>query len=107
MASGEYSLAAQKVLVEDGTPRLEDGTIAGSVLLMDEALRNIIYFTGCALPEAVKMAATTPAALIGAGNRKGRLAPSLDADVVTLSSDLEVQTVRVAGEEKWRRDAWI
>jgi len=98
MAGGEFSLAGLKVGLEDGVPRLEDGTIAGSVLLMDEALRNALDFTGCTLPEAVVMASTTPAGLVGVGDRKGRLAPGYDADVVALSAEgLEVEATWVAG----------
>lgn len=93
------SLAGQPVFVEDGTPRLRSGEIAGSTLRMDEALRNVLRFTGCTLPEAVRMASTTPARLIGAGGRKGLLAPGYDADIVALTEDLEVQAVWKSGEK--------
>lgn len=99
MGSGEYSLAGHRVFMEDGLPRLEDGTLAGSILTMDEALRNVLNFTGCSLPDAVRMAATTPARLIGEGERKGRLAPGFDADVVALSPALEVEAAWVGGRE--------
>jgi N-acetylglucosamine-6-phosphate deacetylase len=78
-------------------PELEDGTLAGSVLTMDEALRNVVGFTGCTLPEAVRVASTTPAALIGE-RRKGVLAAGCDADVVALTPELGVQAVWVGGE---------
>lgn len=99
MGFGEYTLAGNRVFMKDGVPRLEDGTLAGSVLTMDEALRNIIAFTGCSLPEAVRMAAATPARLIGEDRRKGKLAPGLDADVVALSPELKVEAVWVGGRE--------
>ncbi|MDQ4128802.1 MAG: N-acetylglucosamine-6-phosphate deacetylase, partial [Actinomycetota bacterium] len=59
--SEEYPLAIRRVYLEEGVPKLEDGTLAGSVLTMDEALRNVLAFTGCTLPEAVRKAAATPA----------------------------------------------
>src|SRR5215212_6587884 len=73
---GEYALATRRVhLNDDGVPVLESGEFAGSVLTMNEALRNVLAFTGCTVPEAVRMAATTPARLLGEGGRKGHLAP--------------------------------
>ncbi len=97
MCEGEYELAGRTVSMKDGIPRLEDGTLAGSVLTMDEALRNVLEFTGCPLPEAVHMATATPADLIGAGG-KGRLAAGCDADVVALSADLRVEASWVGGK---------
>jgi N-acetylglucosamine-6-phosphate deacetylase len=96
MGEGEYELAGRTVSMKDGIPRLEDGTLAGSVLTMDEAIRNALEFTGCSLPEAVRMATATPAALTRA-KRKGRIAPGCDADVVALTPDLEVEAVWVDG----------
>ena len=97
MDTGDFALSDHRVRMSDGIPRLEDGTIAGSVLLMDEALRNVLAFTGCSLPEAVRMAATTPANLLGE-DPKGRLAPGCDADVVVLSPDLNVEMAWARGE---------
>lgn len=96
---GEYPLATRRVYLEEGVPRLEDGTLAGSVLAMDEALRNVLAFTGCTVPEAVRMAAVTPARLVGEGGRKGRLASGYDADVVVLSPELTVQAVYKGGSK--------
>lgn len=97
MGSGEFELAGRKVTVQEGTPRLDDGTLAGSVLTMDEAVRNVMSFTGCTLPEAVRMASVTPSTLLGA-ERKGRLARGFDADVVALSASLEVEAAWAGGE---------
>jgi N-acetylglucosamine-6-phosphate deacetylase len=99
MTKGEFSLAGGEARVQGGVPRLEDGTIAGSSLTMDEAVRNAISFTGCSLPEAMRMATETPARLIGEGSRKGRLAPGFDADLVVLSPELEVETVWARGRK--------
>lgn len=105
MGSGaECSLAGHRVFMDDGAPRLEGGTLAGSVLTMDEALRNIISFTGCSLPEAVRMGATTPARLIEEAH-KGRLAAGLDADVTVLSPELEVEAAWVGGREAYIRES--
>ena len=98
MEPGEYPLATRRLRLDDsGTPRLADGTLAGSVLTMNEAFINILTFTGCTVPEAVRMAATTPARLVGEGRRKGRLAPDYAADVTVLRPDLSVKAVYKAG----------
>ena len=97
MEPGEYTLATRRVCLEEGVPKLEDGTFAGSVLAMDEALRNVLAYTGCTVPEAVRMAAATPARLVGEGGRKGRLASGYDADVVILSPELSVEAVYRGG----------
>lgn len=97
MEPGEYPLATRRVYLEEGAPKLEDGTLAGSVLAMDEALRNVLAFTGCTLPEAVRMAAVTPARLVGEGGRKGRLASGYDADATVLSPEFSVEAVYRGG----------
>jgi N-acetylglucosamine-6-phosphate deacetylase len=93
MGDGVYRLASRTVYMEGGVPRLANGVIAGSVLTMNEAFRNILAFTGCTIPEAARMASTTPARLVGEGRRKGRLVPGYDADVTVLAPDLSVEAV--------------
>ena len=94
---GEYPLATRRVYLDDHVPKLEGGTIAGSVLTMNEAFQNILAFTGCTVPEAVRMVAATPARLVGEGEHKGRLAPGYDADVTVLRPDLSVEAVYKGG----------
>lgn len=95
---GEFTLAGRSITVSGGLPRLESEEISGSLLTMDEAFGNILAFTGCTIAEAARMASATAAALIGAADRKGRLAPGYDADVIALSPELEVRAVWKAGE---------
>jgi N-acetylglucosamine-6-phosphate deacetylase len=103
MGGGEYRLATRTVYMDGGLPRLGSGAIAGSVLTMSEAFRNILAFTGCTLPEAARMASTTPARLVGAGRRKGRLAPGYDADLTVLAPDLSVEAVWRGGKPLYAR----
>jgi N-acetylglucosamine-6-phosphate deacetylase len=98
MEEGEYRLATRTVHVDGGIPKLGSGAIAGSVLNMREAFKNILAFTGCTVPEAARMASTSPARLIGEGRRKGRLAPGYDADATVLAPDLSLQAVWQRGE---------
>ncbi|HEX7165426.1 MAG TPA: N-acetylglucosamine-6-phosphate deacetylase [Acidimicrobiales bacterium] len=90
-----WRLAGREVTVRDGGPRLPDGTLAGSSLTMDAALRRMVHECGIPLPDAVAAASTTPARLVGAADR-GALAAGRRADVVTLSPDLDVIDVTIA-----------
>ena len=90
---GEYALATRRIHHAAGMARLGEGAPAGSLVTMNEALQNILAFTGCTLPEAARMVSATPARLIGAGRRKGRLVPGYDADVTVLAPDLSVRAV--------------
>jgi N-acetylglucosamine-6-phosphate deacetylase len=101
---GEYRLATRTVYSGGGVPRLGSGAIAGSVLTMKEAFKNILAFTGCTVPEAARMASTTPARLVGEGRRKGRLVPGCDADAAILAPDLSIETVWRAGTRVYAAD---
>jgi len=81
----------------DGAPRLPDGTIAGSALTMDRAVRNLVQVVGVDLADAVRFASTNPARLMGCADR-GVLAVGARADVVALDRDLQVAQVWIAGE---------
>lgn len=81
----------------DGAPRLPDGTIAGSALTMDQALRNLVEVVGVELADAVRFASTNPARLMGHPDR-GVLTVGARADIVALDEDLQVAQVWLAGE---------
>jgi N-acetylglucosamine-6-phosphate deacetylase len=103
ISDGEYELGGQTVTVSDGVARLltEDGSpgsIAGSTLTMDAALRRAIH-AGVSIVDACRMAATTPARAIGLGGTLGALTPGLRADLVVLDADLQV--VQVMREGAW------
>jgi N-acetylglucosamine-6-phosphate deacetylase len=78
-------------------PRLADGTLAGSALTMDGAVRNVVRYAGVSLDEAVRAASTTPAARLGLDDR-GRLESGARADVVALDEGLHVGAVWIGGE---------
>ena len=80
MEAGEYELSGRRVRLEDGAVRLEDGTLAGSALTMDRAVRNAREFLRCGLENALRMATRTPAQALGLEN-KGRIEPGADADL--------------------------
>jgi N-acetylglucosamine-6-phosphate deacetylase len=93
----EFWLNGRRVLVEGGRCTTEEGTLAGSVLTMDAALRTMCYRAGVTLEDAIRMATLNPARAIGVQGSKGSLETGKDADVVVLSPDLRVQATVVEG----------
>ena len=97
IAESEYELSGRRVRLENGSARLSDGTLAGSALTMDQAVRNAVRFLGILLEDSVRMASETPAEILGL-SEKGRIAPGADADLVILSTEGMVKETLVAGE---------
>lgn len=90
-------LADAPVALVDGAPRLADGTLAGSALTMDAAIRNVVDAAGVPLGDALIAASTTPATLLGDTDR-GRIEVGRRADLVVLDrDDLRVRRTIVAG----------
>ena len=96
MPDGEYRLGRQPVTKCLGGVRLADGTLAGSTLTMDRALRNLVDVVGVPLEDAARRMATHAADFLELPDR-GRLARGAWADVVVLDRDLRVQDVFVEG----------
>ncbi len=95
MHGGVYSLGGREVAVRNGTARLADGTLAGSVLTMDRAVRNLID-AGIAEEDAVTAATATPARLIGRPEL-GTLRPGTPADVVIVDREYRIHRTLIAG----------
>ena len=106
MPDGRYVLGGQAVQVVDGAARLADNpsALAGSTLGLDAALRNIMAATGLSFAEALPMATSVPARSIGVQDRKGSLAPGLDADLTVFDEALQVERTIVGGHEVYRRE---
>lgn len=99
MPAGEYQLAGSKVHVDGTCARLEDGTLAGSLLSLDQALRNLIAYTGCSLSEAIPSVTQVPAHLLRLGSSLGNLSIGTKADLVLLNPSLEVSGVWLNGHQ--------
>ena len=97
LPDGVYDQMGQAVVVEGIHCRFPDGTIAGSALTMDRAVRNFREHTGLALWQAVKLASLSPARSIGVDGRKGSLAVGKDADIVVADADFNVRMTFVRG----------
>jgi N-acetylglucosamine-6-phosphate deacetylase len=95
MPDGAYDLGGQMALVSGGMAKLETGSLAGSLLTMDQAVRNAVN-AGLNLETAINLASNHPAQYLGL-TQKGSLEPGNDADIVVLDDNLEIQAVFVAG----------
>lgn len=96
MPDGTYQLGEFEIVVKGPVACNRDGVLAGSVLTLDRAVRNMMKFTGLALKDVVRMATLNQARLLGL-ERKGRIVPGADADLVLLNRDLEVAGVCARG----------
>ncbi|HEY9263483.1 MAG TPA: N-acetylglucosamine-6-phosphate deacetylase [Mycobacterium sp.] len=94
----EFTIGGRAATVEHGVARLLGGTIAGSVLTMDVALRNLIRATGKSLVELWPTASRNGASAAGVADRKGVIAPKMDADLVVVGDDIDVRMTVVAGQ---------
>ncbi len=104
MSEGIYDLGGQEVAVAKGQAILKDGTLAGSVLTMDKAVRNLVTKVGVSLMEAVQMATFNPAKCLGVEDRKGSLESGKDADIIILNKKLEVELTMIAGKVVYKRE---
>ncbi|MDQ1455950.1 MAG: N-acetylglucosamine-6-phosphate deacetylase [Actinomycetota bacterium] len=97
-SGGSYSLGSVELSVQDGAVRAPDGMLAGSVLTMIEAVRNL-HALGAPLESALDAASAVPARVLGLTDA-GRLDIGLPADLVVLDDNLEIESVFVGGEER-------
>ncbi|HLI50573.1 MAG TPA: N-acetylglucosamine-6-phosphate deacetylase [Thermomicrobiaceae bacterium] len=104
--AGPFSFNGQPAHVEGGVARLADGTITGSVLTMDQALRNLIRYCGVSLSQASAMCSRNPAVACGVADHKGLLLPGYDADLVMLDRELKLVATIRAGEVIYATEGW-
>ncbi len=98
MPDGVYHLGGQKVIVKDNEARLEDGTLAGSTLKMNEAIHNFMNATGISFTEAIDYATLHPAQCLHIEDRKGSIEIGKDADLVVIDKDFTVYMTICRGE---------
>jgi N-acetylglucosamine-6-phosphate deacetylase len=101
MPPGQYELGGQTVTVDATSARLADGTLAGSIVTLDQAIRNVVQWTGATPVEAIRMASAVPARLLGLTER-GRLAAGCVADLVLFDDGLNVEATIIGGEIVFR-----
>lgn len=97
MPDGEYPIDERIVLVKDSAARLPDGTLAGSTLSMERALRNLIAATGQPLEVVWPCSSLNAACALHLADRKGSIEAGKDADLVLLDAALEVRMTVAEG----------
>jgi len=97
-ADGKYDLGGEIIDVENGIARNAAGSLAGSTLTMDAAVRNTMAFSGLDFETVLPMATSVPAEAMNLKGRKGTLQPGADADVILLDDALNVCMTMVAGQ---------
>ena len=103
---GRYQIGDQAVIVSETEARLGDGTLAGSILPLDAGLRNLIAFSGASLAEALPTVTTTPAAVLGVAQQRGRLRSGQVADIVLLTPELEAAMTIIQGQVLYTAPPW-
>lgn len=98
MPDGEYSLGGQPILVKNGSARLLDGTLAGSVLNLNKGLYNFYRNTDSELYEIFRMASINPAKELGIADKKGSIAEGKNADFFLMDSEFNVKATFVKGK---------
>jgi N-acetylglucosamine-6-phosphate deacetylase len=98
MSEGKYSLGGQDVFVKDGAARLKEGNLAGSILTLDKAIRNVYKNNNYALHDVVKMATYNGAKHCGVEDRKGLIKEGYDADLVLFDEDINIKKVIIGGK---------
>lgn len=94
---GEYTLGGAKIIYRGIVCRLEDGTVAGSVLHLNHGVWNVYKNSNIPLYECVNCASLNPATAIGVADRKGSLEIGKDADIVITDKDFEVKKTIIKG----------
>jgi N-acetylglucosamine-6-phosphate deacetylase len=99
LAEGKYKLYGYEITVADGTARLPNGTLAGSVLTMARAVQNMVELAGLPIETVLPLATEVPARILGIADRKGKLERGYDADVAILTPRFQVEQAFARGEE--------
>ena len=101
MPDGEYTLGGQKIYVKGIECKLEDGTIAGSVLKMNDAVYNVLNNTTLSVPQVVAAASLAPAKAIGVDKTKGSIEVGKDADLIIADENFRIKKTIIGGEIRY------
>ena len=102
MPVGDYELGGQPVLVDESSARLPDGTLAGTILTLDQAVRNVARWAGVSPAGALWMATAVPARMLDIADR-GRIIGGAFADLALFDVDLQLVATLVGGCVVWER----
>jgi N-acetylglucosamine-6-phosphate deacetylase len=103
MHEGEYEFADQKIYMKEKKAYLEDGTLAGSTLTLNSAVKNMVEAAGAKITEAVRMASLNGIKVLDLDHKKGILAVGKDADIVVLDKDYDVELTLLNGKVVYQK----
>jgi N-acetylglucosamine-6-phosphate deacetylase len=98
LADGFSDLGGQLLTIKDGAPYLQSGSLAGSMLTMDTAVRNVMNFTGLPFNVVLPMATSTPASSIGLQDKIGTLKSGTYADIVFWDDQFRIVKTMISGQ---------
>ena len=98
---GEYTLGGQKIIYRDIVCRLEDGTVAGSVLKLNKGVWNVYTNSNIPLNECVNGASLNPATVLGIQDKKGSLDVGKDADIIITDNEFNVLKTIIKGDVRY------
>lgn len=98
MPDGTYALGGQPVIVKRGAARLENGALAGSILTLNRAIKNLYDNTDYPLYEIVKMASYNGAKYCRVDDRKGQIKENFDADLTIFDENIDVKMTIIGGK---------
>ncbi len=97
LKEGIYTLGDQKVFVNENGARLKNGSLAGSAIMMDEAVKNMVHKVGIDVKKVLKMATVNPAKVLRIDNDLGRIKEGYDADINILDKNLNIEKTILKG----------
>ncbi|MGJ9458116.1 N-acetylglucosamine-6-phosphate deacetylase [Oceanobacillus sp. CF4.6] len=98
LPAGDYELGGQPVIVTEDRAVLEDGTLAGSILKMNEGAQQLLKLDGVSIENIIEMASVNPAKQIGVYDRKGSIEVGKDADILLVDDQLNIKYTICRGE---------
>ncbi|MES1042541.1 N-acetylglucosamine-6-phosphate deacetylase [Peribacillus simplex] len=104
LEKGTYDLGGQPVYVNETKATLSDGTLAGSILKMNDAIKNTMEYTDCSMTDIIKMTAENPAKQLRIFDRKGSIQVGKDADLVILNDRLDVEMTFCRGNLAFKKE---
>ncbi|MCK2005228.1 N-acetylglucosamine-6-phosphate deacetylase [[Brevibacterium] frigoritolerans] len=104
LEKGTYDLGGQPVNVDETKATLSDGTLAGSIVKMNDAIKNTMEYTDCSMTDIIKMTAENPAKQLRIFDRKGSIQVGKDADLVILNDRLDVEMTFCRGNLAFKKE---
>lgn len=98
MNDGEYLIGEDEIVVSNGSATLKSGTLAGSITMLNKAVRNIYENTDYSLHEIIKMVTFNPAKYCKVEKVKGTIKEGFDADIIIFDKDINIMNVIINGQ---------